>query len=598
MKRYDSIQKRLLIYILSITTIFLVSISTVNYFWARQQVESLSIDKAAALADVANARVEGYLLQKGQNAWTLAQNEQIHTFIKKVSSQAVNLENDRDYQEMMTSFQRIVNLNQDIKFVYVGVAKTDRLYANTEFNYPPGYSVVKRPWYQAAARGETLAFSGPYNCPLTGKYVVTASAPIYDEQANLLGVAAVDVPVDKLQSIIQDIHIGSTGYAFILDEKGMPIAAPQSSYYQEYIKDLEKNVLNIDNIKSKMLANEKGITEISTQETQSFILYTPVRKIGWSIGIVVPADEVRQPVYGLGRFSLLTVLLGMIVISFLIIALTSRITKPINEFTGLMKRVENGDLTVRATIESQDEVGRLGNSLNHMLEKQQALIRQVILMANKMGIAGHELGITMGETRTTLPSVTSELSMLMDKSYGEGEINSGILGKLSVNQAFLEKLIGFNHLCRLMQTQAEIVQHSLQKLDGLDDELKSPAVIALVQHDMKLLANNLEELCTASGTMLVDYTDIYNYVNVVGQNLNDVKNTLGIVNRQINSIANVQLDATQRAINTAGELVKYSHTLLNLTASFHIQADIEEVVEDNVEKYISNPDNAIDQQEE
>ena len=287
---FKSIQKRLLVYILTITTIFLVGISVVNYSWARNQVETLSQEKGAALAEAATAKVEGYLLQKGQNALTLAQNEQIHAFVKKVSSQPVDLQNDKDYREMMTSFQRIVNLNQDIQFVYVAVAKTDRLYANREFDYPANYSVLERPWYKAAAQQETLAFTAPYVCPLTGKYVVTASAPFYDENGNLLGVASVDILVDKLQKIIQDIHVGNTGYAFMLDEKGQTIADPKSLYYRKYIKDMPQNISTFEQIKRKMLAGEKGISEISIQQNQSYILYTPVTQIGWSIGIVVPAD--------------------------------------------------------------------------------------------------------------------------------------------------------------------------------------------------------------------------------------------------------------------------------------------------------------------
>lgn len=567
---FNSIQKRLLVYILSITTIFLVGISIVNYSWARNQVETLSQEKTAALAEAATAKVQGYLLQKGQNAVTLAQNEQIHAFVKKVSSQPVDLQNDKDYREMMTSFQRIVNLNQDIKFVYVAVAKTDRLYANREFTYPANYSVVERPWYQAAARQETLVFTAPYVCPLTGKYVVTASVPIYDESGELLGVASVDILVDKVQKIIQDIHIGNTGYAFMLDEKGMPIADPKSLYYRKYIKNMPQE---FDQIKLRMLAGEKGISEISRQQDQSYVLYTPVTQIGWSIGIVVPADEIRQYVYGLGRFSLWTVLLGMLVISFLIVELTSRITRPINEFTTLMQRVEEGDYSVRASIDSHDEVGRLGNSLNHMLEKQQELIRQVIYTANKMGIAGHELAITMGETRTTLPAVTSELSMLMDRPCQEGDNKFGLNTSQPSIQAFMEKLITSNHLCRLMQTQAEMMQRALEDSKVGIEPTELSGNILILAHDMELLVDNFKELTASSQTLLIDYTDIYNYVNEVGQNLNDVNNTLQIINRQINSIATVQLDATQRATNTAGELVKYSQTLLDLTASFLIKAE-------------------------
>jgi HAMP domain-containing protein len=585
---YKSIQKRLLVYILSITTIFLIAISAVNYYWAHQQVSNLSQEKVAAMADAANARVEGYLLQKGQNAWTLAQNEQIHEFVKKVSSQSVDLENDPDYKEMMTSFQRIASINQDIIFVYVGVAKTDRLYGNIEFTYPPGYSVSVRPWYTAAADKETLVYTAPYICPLTGRYVVTASAPFYDQQGNLLGVAAVDILVDRLQEIIEDIHIGNNGYAFMLDDQGIPIAAAQSQYYKKYIKDMDKSIPEIGHIKTKMLAREKGITISSYQSEKSFIIYTPVSKVGWSIGVVVPAKEVMQPIYGLGKFSFITVLLGMIVITLLIVMLTSRITKPINEFTGLMKRAEDGDFTVRAEIESQDEIGRLGSSLNHMLEKQQNLIRQVIIMANKMSAAGYELAVTMGETRTTLPAATNELSMLMDKSFWEREIDSGILGKTPGNQAFLEKLIACDHQCRFILIQAEISQQSTLELGDLNQVSDYVAAITVMKNNTELLMSNLKELSDLTSTLLVDYTEIYNYIKSAGQDLHDVKNTLSTVNRQISSIADIQTDATQRAINTAGEVVKYAHTLLNLTSSFHIQTaddDSSDFVADNADTF-------------
>jgi len=571
----DSIEKRLLVYILAITTIFLLGISVVNYSWARYQVENLSKDKATAIADSATARIESYLLQRGQNAWTLAQNEQIHAFAQKVKSQPVDLEHDRDYKEMMTSFQRIVSLNQDIGFVYVAAAKTDRLFGNMEFTYPKNYDATNRPWYRAAAREGTLVYTAPYVCPLTAKYVVTASAPFYDQQGNLLGVAAVDIPVERMQKAIEEIHIGSTGYAFMLDENGEPIANPKSPYYQKYIRSLKENKSVMDEIKSKMMTGEKGIAEISMQQVNNYLLYSPVSEVGWSVGVIVPVDEIRRDANRLGQFSLVTVIIGMIVISLLITGLTSRITKPIMEFASIMRRVEKGDFTVRATVDGQDEIGMLGNSLNHMLRQQENLIRQVISMANKMGMTGHELAITMSESRTTLPVVTSELSMLIGRSYVQGADNRDSLENPPNIQLFMEKMIAWNHLCRSVFSQIEALRETMPKLEDAAPALPEDSLMSC---DIKSLAQKTKELCKSSESLLIDYIDIYNYVNGVGRNLDDYQNTLQIVNQQINSIANIQLDATHRATETAGELVKYSRTLLELASSFHIQKDEDESV--------------------
>ncbi|MEN6326544.1 MAG: cache domain-containing protein, partial [Syntrophomonas sp.] len=258
---FDSIQKRLLVYVLSITTLFLLGIGILNYLWAERVVVDLSEQRTAAMADAAAAKIEGYLLQKGQNAWTLAQNEQIHSFIEKISLQEVDLSEDKDYQEMMTSFQRIVTLNPDIKFVYVGVDKTDRLYGNIEFTYPQGYKVSERPWYKAAAQERKLVFTGPYICPLTGNYVTTASVPIYSNNDELLGVAAVDMPVSRIEQIVNSVHIGQTGYAFMLDDQGNTITHPSSSNKGKPMLEMSKLNSGMPELINRMVNGEKGIVK-------------------------------------------------------------------------------------------------------------------------------------------------------------------------------------------------------------------------------------------------------------------------------------------------------------------------------------------------
>jgi two-component system sensor histidine kinase YesM len=45
---------------------------------------------------------------------------------------------------------------------------------------------------------------------------------------------------------------------------------------------------------------------------------------------------------------------------------------------GVIKKVEQGDLTVRTQVKSKDELGQLGNSLNNMIEQIQVLIDKLI----------------------------------------------------------------------------------------------------------------------------------------------------------------------------------------------------------------------------
>lgn len=566
---FDSIQKRLLFYILSITTLFLLGISILNYLWAEKAVVDLSEQRTTAVVDAAAARIEGYLLQKGQNAWTLAQNEQIHRFVKKVSSQNLDLSQDNDYKEMMTSFQRIANLNPDIKFVYVGVDKTDRLYANTEFKYPANYKVSDRPWYKEAAQKRTLVYTAPYVCPLTGNYVVTAAVPFYDNNGELLGVAAVDILVKRIEDIVNNIQVCKTGYAFMLDDKGVAITHPDESYNKKSMLEQENLDPDMAIIAGKMVDGDKGLDTVTIDKIPSYVLYMPISKIGWSIGAIVPVDEVRESIYTLGRISLFTVLIGLLIITLIVIMWTSRITKPINEFTDLMHQVEQGNYTVRASIHNRDEVGKLGNSLNHMLQKQEQLISQVITMAYKMGLTGHELAIAMGEARTTLPVVTAELSKLMDKQYINSMDRSDLFTQHN-NHEFLDTLININYINRSVCAGIEQIQSELDN-EGESSSTDTKVTIDRARAELEVISCQMQKLCRMTEDLQIDYIELTAGINNTANYLTDMINTMQIVRNKITRILAIQYDSINRATATSKELVKWSQTLLQLTACFHIK---------------------------
>jgi methyl-accepting chemotaxis protein len=566
---FDSIQKRLLFYILSITTLFLLGISILNYLWAEKAVVDLSEQRTTALVDAAAARIEGYLLQKGQNAWTLAQNEQIHRFVQKISSQNLDLSQDNDYKEMMTSFQRIVNSNPDIKFVYVAVDKTDRLYGNMEFKYPPGYKVSDRPWYKEAAQKRTLVYTAPYVCPLTGNYVVTAAVPFYSNNGELLGVAAVDILVKRIEDIVNNIQVYKTGYAFMLDDKGVAITHPDDSYNKKSLlkqKDLDPDLAVIA---GKMIEGEKGLDTATIDKIPSYVIYRPISETRWSIGAIVPIDEVRESLYTLGRISLFTVLIGIFVITLIVIMWTSRITQPINEFTNLMHEVEEGNYTVRAKIHNRDEVGRLANSLNHMLEKQQQLISQLITMAYKMSLTGHELAIAMGEARTTLPVVTAELGKLMDKQYLTTVDKSDLWGQ-NPNHEFMDTLININYINRSVCASIEQIQSALDK-ESENTGSDTAKISVEARAELDRISCQMQKLCHMTEDLQIDYVELTAGITSTAKYLTDMINTMQIVRSKITRILAIQYESINSATATSKELVKWSQTLLQLTACFHIK---------------------------
>ncbi|MEN6324719.1 MAG: hypothetical protein ABFD18_00710 [Syntrophomonas sp.] len=206
-----------------------------------------------------------------------------------------------------------------------------------------------------------------------------------------------------------------------------------------------------------------------------------------------------------------------------------------------------------------------------MLDKQEQLIRQVITMAYKMGLAGHGLAITMGEARTTLPVVTGELSRLIDKPYVESAINKSNLTGQQNTRDFMDKLINANHLNRSIAAKVGEIEQILNRIDentGVEEVLT-----ALVQarNNINRVGEKLDSLCHLTEDLQMDFVDVTGMVENSSKNLNDIVNTLQIVNSKITDISIIQADSMNRATETSEELVKWSQTLLQLTSFFHIQ---------------------------
>ncbi|HET57941.1 MAG TPA: HAMP domain-containing protein [Deltaproteobacteria bacterium] len=581
----NSILARLLAYILSTSIVLLIGISALNYIWAQKMVVDVSEKRAAALADSATARLETFLLLKGQYAWMLAQNEQIHAFVQKVSSRDEDLSHDATYQEMHTSFDRIVQQDSDIKHVYIAVEKSQRLYGNIEFEYPEHYRVGPRPWYKTAVANGKLSFTPPYICPLTNYHVLTASVPLYDSEGELLGVAAVDILVDKVQEIVNELHIFEDDYAFLIDDKGNPIAYPNNRHVQP-LKMLDESYPHMNKVISDMLEGRKGMTKIGNDENAKYVFFAPINNTGWFLGFMVPVEEVTSPVLALGKTSLLTVFIGVFVLFILITVLTSRITRPVNKLSRLMKDIAGGDYTLRAEVKSNDEIGTLSRSLNSLLEKKQQLIKQVKEKAYKMGVAGHELAITIGEARTTLPMVTSDLSTIIKNPTLDKKERRQEQQKYSqAMHVFLERLFMVNYSHRLINARIEDLKSLLQENGGTGihadtnaraetapagDTNEPDSGISDILDEIK---EEVAKVLRLTEAMQGDFEDISTSIEETSKELIDITSILEIMGTHLKNISLIQSDSVDRASKTSIELVEWSQALLQITSAFKIEND-------------------------
>ncbi|MCR5764056.1 MAG: cache domain-containing protein, partial [Treponema sp.] len=115
-----------------------------------------------------------------------------------------------------------------------------------------GFDHTTRPWFTAAVTaGGTIAAGDPYLNTRTNKMCIFFTKAVYNSKHKLMGVVGCDIMLDRLTEIINKIQISENTETYILDQKGLYLTNPDSSfimknsYFDNSTLDLDKyNVSN------------------------------------------------------------------------------------------------------------------------------------------------------------------------------------------------------------------------------------------------------------------------------------------------------------------------------------------------------------------
>ncbi len=297
------------------------------------------------------------------------------------------------------------NLDDIFMLIYSNDPNLTWLYIGTESGmiriYPwvseidPSFDPRVRGWYKRAKESGDIGWSELYIDVVTGKLMVTCSKPVYNSEDKLIGVIGVDVTTETINQKIINTQIGELGYAFLIDNYGKVIARPGlSAKDKRWDTSFEtENLLHSDNIRLReitedMIAGNSRISRCIFEEGEKYIAYAPIISTNWSIGIVMPVEEVIAPALATrSRIMAVTenttaqinrqiksvrnILASAFVIVISIISviayrLSRRITEPILALSKAAKIVGGGNLDYHLQVKTGDEVEDLANAFNKM----------------------------------------------------------------------------------------------------------------------------------------------------------------------------------------------------------------------------------------
>lgn len=152
--------------------------------------------------------------------------------------------NNFDHDFLTEYFTHIVNEYNYDHYVYdiYFVNTKNEMASGSGYVQDPSIDFRERDWYEGALSSDNMCYTVPYVDVDTGKYVVTVSVKVFDQNRKFVGVLALDIFVEKLFDITEQQSLPKDSYLFIVDNEMGLVTHPNEDfgYQKEEPRNLRK----------------------------------------------------------------------------------------------------------------------------------------------------------------------------------------------------------------------------------------------------------------------------------------------------------------------------------------------------------------------
>ena len=258
---------------------------------------------------------------------------------------------------------------------------------------------------------------------------------------------------------------------------------------------------------------------------------------GWGVLVRQDAEEASADARGLRNFILLIGLLSAAVIVALAMRLARGIAEPIVETERVLDAVARGDYSARVAVETHDEIGRMGRSLNEMISKvRQAFDEVEKAAAREKGQADEFDRRVDGVLHFVSAAARGDLTAKIEIS-GQGAIRR-------VAEALGNWVGSLRSSVQRIATSAEDLNRSSSSLTDVSRQL----------------ASNAEETSSQAGV-------VTHVSEQVSSNVGSVSTSAEQMSESIREISRSTTDATQVAGEAVGTAEAANETIRRLGES-------------------------------
>lgn len=357
-----SIQARLLIYFAVLVALFLVSMA-VCYFISMNSVYRLTADSVGNSLRQINIDTDRVLSDAQHMAEVTSEDSDIQKALRRPLP-----DTDKEI------YKERINFNNSLYYTWRSSENINGIYvlgANGAI-FRSYYSLHKEeyrdePWFRTVMETGKPLWMEPHEGSSVANNLnlmtISIIVPIHDKAStDILGVTVVDVLVEDLKSI-QDGEMVFGGNTFILNEDDRIIYANNDELSEEDIGTINASIAGQDSL------HEGDALELDIGGRKYLGELIPLSDSNWKIlGLISYKDMYAEAQVMRNTILVFIVFFGGASL-FMAWFGAKNIAGPLGRVLDGMRKVEDGDFSVRIEEDRKDEIGDLIHGFNHMVYK-------------------------------------------------------------------------------------------------------------------------------------------------------------------------------------------------------------------------------------
>ncbi|OOM78291.1 methyl-accepting chemotaxis protein [Clostridium sp. BL-8] len=370
--------------------------------------------------------------------------------------------------------------------------------------------VKERDYFKKAMSGKS-SVSDPLINKTDGSIIVTYAVPIkYNDE--IVGVLASAQDGNDLSDLTDQVKIGQTGTAFMVNGTGVSIAnsnrdlvLQMSNVIEEAKKDT--SLQGLANIEDKMISGETGMGEYKYNGVDKFVGYAPVKGTNWSVGVSVQQNEILSELSTLQLSvlgsSMVFILLGLGIIYII----SNKIANGIKSTAKHLGLLAEGNLCEEIPdkyLKGKDEIGTMTNAMKSMQESLGTMIKKIKENSSNINVKSENLAAISEEIASVSQNVAQAIT---EVAKGTSNQSQDLINITDILDEFSKNL-------------SEMVRE-IQVVDSNSREISLMANGS--SSEMQGLNASVENISNL-------FKEFYNKIIALGKDINEINEITSLIN--------------------------------------------------------------------